>query len=487
VRAGFRSSPVRRSFLALALALALALVLVAVCVLVVVLVAVGSRTEPRRMPDRFVAMELPASPVGRQMRWLIAASARLPLSEGEWRGHLSAELLALPGASPADLNEYLQMRIDAKAVRLLGLSVVQPDALVAIVRVRDAREFVVMLTVDRAGMINNLSLEPAASGPVMTLPAPTGPSAVGTDAVALADPARGGRRVMVTLWYPAASTRGGSLAAYASPRLAVTLGGLPPVRVHARYRAPARRARLPVVLFSPGRGAPRVFYQALAEDLASHGYLVIAVDHTGEAPVEFPNGDIQLPPTDLHPSLAALSTTRLADMRLVLHRLILQRPSGISTGPRPDSGRIAVVGHSLGGSTAAGVMRAEPRVRVGVDIDGPILGSASRRGVTRPFMVMTGRTGLEPTARAMLTHSSGPRLVLRFVDLEHMSFSDLPAIAPTALSPGAPRSVRAIAVERAYLQAFLDRYMLGRRSPLLTGPSPRWPHVSVQYRRQCCA
>jgi hypothetical protein len=133
------------------------------------------------------------------------------------------------------------------------------------------------------------------------------------------------------------------------------------------------------------------------------------------------------------------------------------------------------------------VMRAEPRVRVGVDIDGPILGSASRRGVTRPFMVMTGRTGLEPTARAMLTHSSGPRLVLRFVDLEHMSFSDLPAIAPTALSPGAPRSVRAIAVERAYLQAFLDRYMLGRRSPLLTGPSPRWPHVSVQYRRQCCA
>jgi dienelactone hydrolase len=478
VRARFRSSAVRRSLLAL--------VLVAVGALVVVLVAVGSRTQPRRMPERFVAMELPASPVGRQMRWLIEASARLPLSEGEWRGHLSAELLAQPGVSPAHLNEYLQMRIDAKAVRLLGLSVVQPDALVAIVSGRDAREFVVMLTVDRAGMITNLSFEPPVSGPVMTLPAPTGPSAVGTDAVALADPARGGRRVMVSVWYPATSARGRPLAVYASPRLALTLA-LPRVRVHARYRAPARGGRLPVVLFSPGRWAPRVFYQALAEDLASHGYLVIAVDHTGEAPVEFPDGDIQLPSTDLHPSLAALSATRLADMRLVLHRLILQRPSGISNGPRPDSGHIAVVGHSLGGSTAAAVMRAEPRVRVGVDIDGSIVGSASRLGVTRPFMVMTGRTGLDPTTRAMLTHSSGPRLALWFVDLEHMSFSDLPAIAPTALSPGAPRSVRAIAVQRAYLRAFLDRYLLNRRSRLLAGPSPRWPQVIFQYRRRCCA
>ena len=437
------------------------------------------------MPDRFVATELPAAPVGRQMGWLIAASARLPLSEGEWRAHLAKELLALPDASPAHLNEGLQMRTHAEALRLLGLTVVQPDALAAIVMGRDAREFVVMVSVDRAGMIKYLSFAPSVSGPEVTLPAPTGSSAVGTYAVALADPARGGRRLMVTLWYPAASVRGRPLAVYASPRLTATLG-LPPVRVHARNRAPARRARLPVVLFSPGFGQPRVLYQALAEDLASHGYLVIAVDHTGEAPVEFPNGDIQLPSTDLS-SLAAASATRLADTRLILHRMILQRLNGTSNGPRPDPARIAVIGHSLGGSTAAAVMRAERRVDVGVDIDGSILGSATHRGVTRPFMIMTGRTGLDPTMRGMLTHSSGPRLALRLADLEHAAFSDLPAVAPTALSPGGTRSVRAIAIERAYLRAFLDSYLLNRRSTLLTGPSPRWPQVTFLYRRRCCA
>jgi hypothetical protein len=132
-------------------------------------------------------------------------------------------------------------------------------------------------------------------------------------------------------------------------------------------------------------------------------------------------------------------------------------------------------------------MRAERRVDVSVDIDGSILGSARRRGVTRPFMVMAARSGPDATVREMLRRSSGPRLVLRFADLDHLAFSDLPAIGPTALSPGRPRSVRAIAVQRAYLRAFLDRFMLNRRSALLTGPSPRWPQVSFQYRRRCCA
>ena len=102
-------------------------------------------------------------------------------------------------------------------------------------------------------------------------------------------------------------------------------------------------------------------------------------------------------------------------------------------------------------------------------------------------MIMTGRTGLDPTMRGMLTHSSGARLALRFVDLDHAAFSDVPAVAPTDPSPGGPRSVRSIAVQRAYLRAFLDRYLLNRRSRLLSGPSSRWPQVTFLYRHRCCA
>ena len=111
------------------------------------------------------------------MSWLIAASARLPLSEGEWRAHLAKELLALPDASPAHLNEGLQMRTHAEALRLLGLTVVQPDALAAIVMGRDARAFVVMVSVDRAGRIKYLSFAPSVSGPEVTTLATAPPPA----------------------------------------------------------------------------------------------------------------------------------------------------------------------------------------------------------------------------------------------------------------------------------------------------------------------
>ena len=48
----------------------------------------------RPTDERFVATELPNSPAGRQLRWLIDASARLPLSEAELRAHFAKEVLA---------------------------------------------------------------------------------------------------------------------------------------------------------------------------------------------------------------------------------------------------------------------------------------------------------------------------------------------------------------------------------------------------------
>jgi hypothetical protein len=57
-------------------------------------------------------------------------------------------------------------------------------------------------------------------------------------------------------------------------------------------------------------------------------------------------------------------------------------------------------------------------------------------------------------------------LALEFKGYEHFSFSDVPILAP-GFTPGV------IATERAYLRAFFDRYLLGKRSPLLAhGSSP---------------
>ncbi|MEA2322799.1 MAG: hypothetical protein QOD81_2649 [Solirubrobacteraceae bacterium] len=439
--------------------------------------AATSQAATPGTPERFVTTELPDSAVGRQMRWLTEASTRLPLSDAELRAHFTKAFLSLPGASPAAINETLGKVIDASGLRLLGLTAVQPNALAAVVTARGTQELTVTLAVDRAGLVEFAAL--AGVAPPVALPRPTGPATVGTDVVQLVDRDRGGRRLMLTRWYPAApGAADRPLAAYAGPLVSGALG-MPDVRVHAHSGARARRGRLPVVLFSPGLGVPRVMYQALAEDLASHGYLVIAVDHTGEAPVEFADGRMKLPSAvQFKRPIATAAASRLRDMRLILRRLNTMAP-----GPRADRRRVAAIGHSLGGSTAAALMRAEPSVRAGVDMDGSIFGSARRRGVSRPFLVMTSG-GADSTIRSFLEHSRGPRLALEFAGFQHMSFSDVPIVAPGSV--GTTRPARDVAVQRAYLRAFLDRYLLGRPSRLLAGPSRRWPQVTFGQRRLCC-
>jgi dienelactone hydrolase len=332
---------------------------------------------------RFVTTQPPDSPAGRQLAWFIEVSRRLPISDAELSAHFTKTFLASPGGSPKEVNDALRDGIDASGVTLLGLTLAEPDRLIAIVTGRGGLELSVVFATNRAGLIEFASLQPVAAQAPVTLPTPSGPRTVGTDVVAVVDHARRGRRLILTRWYPAATkTTNRPLATYAGPLLTSALG-LPPVRVHARVGARARRGPLPVVLFSPGYGTSRVLYQAVAEDLASHGYFVVAVDHTGEAPVELPDGRFTLPSTPPRHPITAASATRLADMRLVLRRL-----NTIAGGPRADRRRVAAIGHSLGGSTAAALMRAEPSIRAGVDMDGSIFGTAAKRGVRHAFLVM---------------------------------------------------------------------------------------------------
>jgi len=103
----------------------------------------------------------PGTSAGSQLRWLLAAMARLPLSSGQMRAHFDASFLA--EVSPAVLNQALQAVIGAE---LLSIQVSELNTVVAIVSAGGAAgQDQVWLTVDSRGLISGLRISPATAGP----------------------------------------------------------------------------------------------------------------------------------------------------------------------------------------------------------------------------------------------------------------------------------------------------------------------------------
>jgi predicted dienelactone hydrolase len=329
----------------------------------------------------------------------------------------------------------------------------------------------------------------------LTLPAPTGPHPVGVHQLHLVDQARtdpwvptGPRELMVSVWYPAATAHGDTVP-YASAeesRLLLELYGITGVpsdaltRVHTHALAGARPLRtshrLPLVVLSPGLAFPRWTLTALAEDLASRGYVVAGIDHTYEgAAVTFPDGRVA---TCLvcngGTSGAAIIASRTLDISFVLDQVLARYPNLI------DPHRIAAAGHSIGGAAAATTMVADPRVDAGANLDGSFQ-PALTRDLPRPFLLMSAEDrspGNRPDWDQTWPHLTGWRRWLYLPDLGHTSFSDVAVIAEwLGLPPQPLPGTRIVEVLRTYLSAFVDLHLRHHPEPLLDNPSPRFPEV----------
>ncbi|MDX6279075.1 MAG: hypothetical protein QOH03_146 [Kribbellaceae bacterium] len=304
------------------------------------------------------------------------------------------------------------------------------------------------------------------------LPEPTGLYGIGTTEVHLtdarrADPWQPGKRreLMISVWYP---TRGlhRQFAPYAGPAVAPALGaemtsylGLPADTVdlagsttHARRQAKPC-GRHPVLLYSPGSGASRVIGTNQAEELASRGYVVVTIDHTGEAPVEFPGGRVvgALVPWDAPGAVKKATDTRVADVRFVLDSLP-GLPRRLSHAM--DLSRIGMYGYSMGGSTAASAMLLDRRISAGVNLDGGMRdgeqpSEVSRRGLDRPFLLVGAGAhsrSTDATWSSFWTAQRGWKKESVLADGGHGSFGDyqftLPGLArasgidPAVLSEG---------------------------------------------------
>ena len=135
-------------------------------------------------------------------------------------------------------------------------------------------------------------LAPAAADAAVSPPPPIGAAPVGFARLTLTDhhrteqlavPRRGARRLPLRIWYPA-SAPGATPAnvltsaeqTYLEAANSLATGALDGIAGTATSGAPAARGKHPVILLSHGGGTTTAFHAALASDLASHGYIVVA-------------------------------------------------------------------------------------------------------------------------------------------------------------------------------------------------------------------
>jgi dienelactone hydrolase len=324
------------------------------------------------------------------------------------------------------------------------------------------------------------------------------------------------RELMVSLWYPATSS-GGRRAQYMTPaesELQLTSRGITGVRpdVLSKVRTNAavdatpagHQGSHPLVVLSPGFTSPRSTLTALAEDLASHGYVVAGIDHTYESfATAFPDGRVttclarEAPRRGSNEKVAA---GRAADVCFVLDELTGAHPAWPAAG-LIDSSRIAMAGHSAGGAATIAAMLADSRIRAGIDMDGATSAPIPDHGLPRPFLFLgkqsnyTPGSGGDVPARTLAWKRlrgavttwerdwellTGWKRWLVVAGAVHASFTDLALLADqVGIDIDAGLSgARSLDITRAYVRAFFDQHLRGRPQSLLDQPSRRYPEVT---------
>jgi dienelactone hydrolase len=320
---------------------------------------------------------------------------------------------------------------------------------------------------------------------------------------------------MVSLWYPAvpADRPRAPYMTSAESELQLTsrgITGVPPdalskVRTNAAVGATptGQQHSLPLVVLSPGFTNSRSTLTALAEDLASHGYVVAGIDHTYESfATAFPDGRVT---TCLSREARRrrsgfqekVSAGRAADVSFVLDELTGAHPAWPGGG-LIDPSAMAMAGHSAGGAAAIAAMLADSRIRAGLDMDGATAAPIPEAGLSRPFLFLGKQANYTP-GRGIIASPDGKQTKGSVITWErdwelltgwkrwlvvagavHASFTDLALLADQlrididADLPG----VRSLDITRSYVRAFFDQHLRGSPQALLDQPSPRYPEVT---------
>ena len=332
-----------------------------------------------------------------------------------------------------------------------------------------------------------------------------GPYQVGATRIDLTDASRG-RTLTTELWYPtdaiAADVPVEMLeidphrASYAG-LLAAAPADCPTRTAHVAIDAPAKAGPFPLIAFSHCHDCVRFSELTVAQRLASHGFVVVAVDHTTNTIYDHLAG------TDV-PISSAFLQTRALDVRFAIDQVL----AGATPVPAAsiDATEIGVFGHSYGGVTAGEVAQDDTRVKAALSIaspmDNPLIEGVHIANLHVPlgFLVAVEDNSITEIGNDLIRKqnfamATTPAWKWEVADAGHWSFSDVDGAADlfmagcgaaTRQTDGTdftyldPPTGRAIAA--AYTTAFFEATLEGSAGARAYLDGAHGPGVSAEHR-----
>lgn len=391
--------------------------------------------------------------------------------------------------------------------------------------------------------------------PIPKLPKPNGEYTVSTMRYHLVDQSReeiytkeveDKRELMLTIWYPSKEDKKYASKPYITEfnlfRDTITkAAGLPGflfdhfryIKTYATVGAPVsdKLEKYPIIIFSHGLGTSPIIYTSIIEELASHGYIVAAVDHTySTMATTFTDQKVTAFETNMETyteeEAKQLVDTWVEDIDFVLNTIEQMNADGdtkLFLG-KFDLTKVGVVGHSFGGAAAFQSCYIDERIKASVNLDGTTHSQETGLSIEdKNFMFIasedySGTLNSKPDTTEFADLSESQRMELMeqgitesqydqltkqleesYVFLqsimknggfylsidgtEHYNFSDVPFMSPLASRlqmTGDIDKHRGLDIINTYMLAFFDQFLKDKDSDLLMGPSEYYPEVKFE-------
>jgi predicted dienelactone hydrolase len=328
------------------------------------------------------------------------------------------------------------------------------------------------------------------------LPHPSGPFPVGRTSRTL------GADIAAWIWYPARHAE--RVAPYlpdsvrerwAHDRpgvIKLLTRNMGRVRAHGVFDAPfyVDTARSPVILFRGGGGGGALGFTSHFEELASRGYVVVAIEGgTGGNP------ESCVGRADEDACATKLINGAGVTMGAAIDRLATISSSDPLLGGHLDLKTLGVFGHSFGGAQALAFCAADPRCTAGVNIDGRLFGSLLRSTVTVPFLWLLSDHGSaqDSVSRQIMVQiqsvyerqptSSRMRIAIRGAN--HFTFSEDGALLKSGVLRGVMRVAgilgiggrRQIEVSSYAVRSFFDAWLRHAGDAQAAMASAKYPEI----------